>query len=82
VVRVALVKATGRPYNNTYVGRYVIRKGRIVEYDEYFNPLVLLSAFGDAAALQKNFNIKSPGPALRLVIPTALPLPRPTAGEV
>jgi ketosteroid isomerase-like protein len=49
------LKSGGR-YDNTYLGVFVIRDGHIAEYTEYFNPIVLLNAFG--GGLQKSFNVK------------------------
>lgn len=52
------IKATGGSYNNIYAGRYVVRDGKVQEFTEYFNPITMLTAFGDPQALQKNFNVK------------------------
>ena len=49
-----VVKATGKPYNNTYIGVFQVQNGQIVQFTEYFNPIVLNEAFGQD--LQKNFN--------------------------
>jgi uncharacterized protein len=40
------IKATGKSYNNTYACLFTLRDGRIIEYKEYANPLILLNAFG------------------------------------
>ncbi len=40
------IKATGKSYNNAHVCLFTLRDGRIIEYKEYFNPLILLKAFG------------------------------------
>lgn len=48
--------AAGGRYDNTYVGLFTVRNGRIVEFVEFFNPVVLQQAFG--AALQENFNVQ------------------------
>jgi ketosteroid isomerase-like protein len=40
------IKATGKTCINTYVCLFTLRDGRIVEYKEYFNPLIYLNAFG------------------------------------
>lgn len=52
------LKSGGR-YDNTYVGLMTLRDGRVTEFVEYFNPLVLQQAFGDA--LQQNFNVAGDG---------------------
>jgi ketosteroid isomerase-like protein/dienelactone hydrolase len=44
----------GGRYDNTYVGLFTVRDGRIREFEEFFNPVVLEQAFG--SALQRNFN--------------------------
>ncbi|WP_437675801.1 nuclear transport factor 2 family protein [Sorangium sp. So ce131] len=46
---------SGAAYNNTYAGMFVIRDGRIAEYHEYFDPIVLQRAFG--GALEESFNV-------------------------
>ncbi len=40
------VKATGKSYNNAHVCLFTLRDGRIIEYKEYSNPLILLNSFG------------------------------------
>jgi ketosteroid isomerase-like protein len=52
------IEATGKPYNNRYAGLFKLRDGRVIEFHEYFNPLILLEAFGDAESLQRNYNVK------------------------
>jgi ketosteroid isomerase-like protein len=47
------LRAGGR-YDNTYVGIFTLRDGRIVELVEYFDPIVLQRAFGDALAASFN----------------------------
>jgi hypothetical protein len=46
--------ASGGRYDNTYVGLFTVRAGRVREFVEFFDPVVLQTAFG--AALQQNFN--------------------------
>jgi ketosteroid isomerase-like protein/fermentation-respiration switch protein FrsA (DUF1100 family) len=46
--------ANGGRYDNTYVGLFTVRNGQVQEFVEFFDPIVLQSAFG--AALQQNFN--------------------------
>jgi ketosteroid isomerase-like protein len=45
----------GGKYDNEYAGHFVVRGGRIVEFTEYFNPIVLQRAFGDR--LQGTFSV-------------------------
>ncbi|AUX48800.1 uncharacterized protein SOCE26_103410 [Sorangium cellulosum] len=45
---------SGAAYNNTYAGMFVIRDGQIAEYHEYFDPIVLQRAFGDALGATYN----------------------------
>ncbi len=47
------LKSGGR-YDNTYLGLFTVRAGRIAEFVEFFNPSVLEEAFG--SALLTNFN--------------------------
>lgn len=42
--------ATGRPYNQRYVGVITTRDGRIVNYKDYWNPLVAQQALAPAEA--------------------------------
>jgi ketosteroid isomerase-like protein len=49
------LKSGGR-YDNDYAGYFVVRDGRIVEFREFFNPIVLQQAFG--RQLQETFNVK------------------------
>lgn len=35
---------SGAPYNNTYIAKVVARDGRLVQFKEFFNPLVDLAA--------------------------------------
>ncbi|MGA2868901.1 MAG: nuclear transport factor 2 family protein [Verrucomicrobiota bacterium] len=52
-------KATGKSYNNTYVCLFILRDGKIIEYKEYFNPLILLNSFDNPAVLRKCFGTPS-----------------------
>ncbi|HEX9509099.1 MAG TPA: nuclear transport factor 2 family protein [Puia sp.] len=36
----------GGTYENDYLGTFRLEKGKIVEYTEYFNPIVMARAFG------------------------------------
>jgi ketosteroid isomerase-like protein len=49
------IKATGKSFNNAYVCLFILRDGRIIEYKEYCNPLILLNSFGNPDALRKCF---------------------------
>jgi uncharacterized protein len=42
---------TGEPYNQRYISVITVRNGRIAHYRDYWNPLVVLSAVGNAEAL-------------------------------
>jgi uncharacterized protein len=46
----------GGKYDNEYAGYFVVRDGRIAEFHEFFDPIVLQKAFGDQ--LQGTFNVK------------------------
>lgn len=50
------VKATGKPYNNDYVGIFNVKNGKVLKFVERFNPIILQEAFGES--LQRNFNVK------------------------
>ena len=39
------IKAGGK-YENDYIGIFRLENGQIVEYTEYFNPIVMARAFG------------------------------------
>lgn len=43
--------ATGAPYDQRYVSIITVRGGHIVRYLDYWNPLVVLRALGDADVL-------------------------------
>lgn len=49
------VKATGKPYNNDYIGVFRVKDGKLVKFTEYFNPIILQESFG--ADLEKNFSV-------------------------
>lgn len=49
------LKSGGR-YENEYAGYFVVRDGRISQFREFFNPIVLQQAFGEQ--LQQTFNVK------------------------
>lgn len=38
------IVATGRPYNQTYVSIIHLKKGKIISYKDYWNPLVLIDS--------------------------------------
>jgi ketosteroid isomerase-like protein len=47
---------SGGRYTNDYAGYFVVRDGRIAEFHEFFNPIVLQEAFG--GRLGETFNVK------------------------
>jgi len=53
------VKQTGKPYDNTYVGVFRVKQGKVFRFTEYFNPIILQEAFGES--LQSNFNVADSG---------------------
>lgn len=42
--------ATGLPYDQDYISVVTLREGRIARYRDYWNPMVVLDAFGGAQA--------------------------------
>jgi ketosteroid isomerase-like protein len=44
----AVVRATGRPYRNVYVGYFRFCDGKLVHWKEYFNPSLIREAFKPA----------------------------------
>lgn len=50
------IAATGKQYNNRYIGLFRLRDGKIVLFKEYFNPTILTESFG--SGLGENFNTK------------------------
>ena len=49
------VKLTGKSYNNLYCGIFTIQNGKLVHFKEYFDPIILQTAFD--TQLQENFNV-------------------------
>ena len=43
---------TGNPYNQTYISVITLRDGEIINYRDYWNPLVALTAIGGLEALE------------------------------
>jgi ketosteroid isomerase-like protein len=41
------IKATGKSYHNSFVCLFTLCEGRIIEYKEYSNPIILLNVFGN-----------------------------------
>jgi uncharacterized protein len=41
------IKAGGK-YENDYIATFKLENGKVVEYTEYFNPIVMAKAFGIA----------------------------------
>jgi ketosteroid isomerase-like protein len=50
------VLKTNRNYNNTYCCRFTFSKGKLVNYVEYFDPIILLESLGDT--LSDTFSLK------------------------
>ena len=49
----------GGEYNNSYISLLHIKNGKILLLKEYFDPIILQTAFG--TNLQRNFNVKKDG---------------------
>jgi uncharacterized protein len=49
-----VLAGSGKRYDNTYIGKFHVKAGKVIRFDEYFNPIVLQNAFG--SELTKNFN--------------------------
>lgn len=47
--------ASGGRYDNTYIGLFQVRDGKLVQFTEYFDPIVLQDSFGHT--LRSNFNV-------------------------
>jgi uncharacterized protein len=47
--------ATGAPYNQVYISVVTLRVGRIAQYRDYWNPLVVLAALGGSTAAAAAF---------------------------
>lgn len=58
----ATVLGSGRPYNNHYVIFFRIRDGRIALYREFYDPLIVLDAFGSADSLNAAFGVEDAAP--------------------
>jgi uncharacterized protein len=52
----AVAVATGRPYHQDYVLKLETRKGQIVLYRDYANPIATIEAWGGTQNLQQAFN--------------------------
>ena len=50
-----IARADGGRYDNRYIGVFTVRDGRITEFVEYFDPIVLQRAFG--STLGQTFNV-------------------------
>lgn len=55
----AKIAGTGRLYDQIYIGYLQMRDGKIFHYKEYWNPIIVLEAFGDTQYLEEAFNITS-----------------------
>jgi ketosteroid isomerase-like protein len=51
------VLKTNRNYNNTYCCRFTFSNGKLVNYVEYFDPIILLDSLGNT--LSDTFNLKN-----------------------
>jgi len=47
--------ADGCPYDNRYICLFEVREGLIRAYHEYYNPLLVVGAFGDAETVAGKF---------------------------
>lgn len=47
------MQATGLPYNQNYISKFVLRDGKIILIVEYFDPILLLTAFGGSVKLSE-----------------------------
>jgi len=47
------IAATRKRYDNTYVGVFRIKEGKITHYTEYFDPIIYTKAFGNPPATTK-----------------------------
>lgn len=50
------ITLTGQPYDQTYISFLKMKDGKIVFYREYWNPTVMIEAFGGQEALNKAFS--------------------------
>jgi ketosteroid isomerase-like protein len=46
------IKATCKSFSNNYVCLFTVRDGKIIEYKEYFNPIIFLHAFSPPEAVR------------------------------
>jgi uncharacterized protein len=53
----AEILATGQSYDQTYIGYLQMKDNKIVYYKEYWNPIIVLEAFGDTQYLGETFNV-------------------------
>ena len=54
---IAKIAATGQSYIQTYIGYLQMRDSKIAHYKEYWNPMIVLEAFGDTQYLGETFNV-------------------------
>ena len=55
-------RADGGTYNNDYVGLFRVVDGKIALFKEYFNPEILVEAFGGRETLARTFNLSREEP--------------------
>jgi ketosteroid isomerase-like protein len=52
----AVIVSTGRHYQQDYVMRLETREGKIIHYREYWNPMLLIEAWGSTQDLHQSLN--------------------------
>ncbi len=53
----AKIAATGHIYDQNYIGYLQMRDSKIAHYKEYWNPIIVLEAFGDTQYLGETFDV-------------------------
>lgn len=53
---ISILAADGRSYDNTYITVFRIADGQILSYTEYYDPMVLIEAFGSPDDLSRTFD--------------------------
>jgi uncharacterized protein len=52
----AMILTTGKPYNQTYISTLRVGAGRITDYKEFWNPIIVLDVLGGRDRMQVAFN--------------------------
>jgi ketosteroid isomerase-like protein len=52
----AVIVATGRQYQQDYVIRLETREGKIIHFRKYWNPMLIIDAWGSTQNLHQSFN--------------------------